>query len=130
MIEALLASHPTAVTIAGPKSDTLIDRAEAFLNVHFPPSYREFLRRWGALGFGPEEIYGITGDNFETGAVPNGIWFTAQERSQGLPHRLVKEVPVVVWDVASAAVIGSKARRFDDCLRVRLQEASDVMETS
>jgi SMI1-KNR4 cell-wall len=149
-IESLLRMHAADAHTAGPKGDVLIRHAETFLGVTFPPSYREFLKRWGALGFGPEEIYGITGENFETAAVPNGIWFTAQERTRyGLPSSLVVvvndngdqyfcidtarrsadgESPVVVWDVSSGSILGTKSASFGDFLLTRLQEAAEIID--
>lgn len=44
-----LADANTACTIAGPASDAAIDAAEEQLGCEFPPSYRQFLRRFGAL---------------------------------------------------------------------------------
>ncbi len=148
-IEALLSKYAAEVNTAGPKDEALIGRAEAFLGVAFPPSYREFLRRWGTLGFGPEEIYGVTGENFETGRVPNGIWFTAQERGKfGLPPGFVVvvnadgdqyycidttqksadgESPVVIWDVSSRTVLGTKDSSFADFLLARLQETAEII---
>lgn len=150
VIESLLKKHSADVNVAGPKDEALISRAELFLGVRFPPSYREFLRRWGTIGFGPEEIYGLTGEKFETGAAPNGIWFTAQERARfGLPRGLVVvvnvdgdqyycidtthkgpdgESPVVIWDVPSRTIIGTKSRSFGEFLASRLHEAAELIE--
>lgn len=149
-IDALLAKYAAEVSTAGPQDEALIDRAQAFLGVEFPPSYREFLGRWGALGLGPEEIYGVTGENFEAGRAPNGIWFTAQERDKfGLPAGLVVvvnadgdeyycidttrkradgESPVVIWDVASRTVLGTESPSFGDFLLTRLREAAGIID--
>jgi len=149
-IEALLKKYPAEVNAVGPRAEALIRRAEVFLGVQFPPSYRDFLKRWGALGFGPEEICGVTGENFETGRVPNGIWFTVQERAKlALPAGLVVvvnadgdqyycidtaqktpdgESPVVIWDVPSRAVLGTKSPNFGEFLLRRLQETAETID--
>jgi hypothetical protein len=149
-VEALLKKYAAEVSVAGPKGDALISRAEAFLGIRFPPSYREFLRRWGALGFGPEEIYGVTSEDFATGRVPNGIWFTAQERRRlGLPSGFVVvvsadgdqyycidtartgadgESPVWSWDVSSRTVLGIKSPTFGDFLLSRLRETAEIID--
>jgi SMI1 / KNR4 family (SUKH-1) len=44
-----LAEANTSSAIAGPASDAAIDAAEEALGCEFPPSYRQFLRRFGAL---------------------------------------------------------------------------------
>lgn len=149
-VEALLRTYPKEVSSAGPKPESLVSRAEAFLGVTFPPSYRDFLRRWGALGFGPEEIYGITSELFETGRVPNGIWFTAKERAEsGLPPAFVvvvnvdgdqyycidtaRECPnhecaVVIWDVPTRTVVGTKSDSFGQLLLDRLRETAEIID--
>jgi hypothetical protein len=148
-VDALIKKYAAEVNTSGPKDEVLIARAESFLGVKFPPSFREFLQRWGALGFGPEEIYGVTGENFEEGRVPNGIWFTAQQRKFGLPtvfvvvvnadgdqyfcidtsqNGLDGESPIVIWDVASQTVIGTKSPSFGDFLLTRLREAAEIID--
>ena len=75
---------------SGPKPEELVRKAEATLGLKFPPTYRRFLREFGCGGFASEEFYGITRDNFETGSVPNGIWFTLAERREfDLPHNFI-----------------------------------------
>jgi hypothetical protein len=44
-----LADAETACVIAGPASESAIGAAEEALGCEFPPSYRQFLRRYGAL---------------------------------------------------------------------------------
>jgi len=44
-----LKANDTACSIAGPASESAIAAAEEALGCEFPPSYRQFLRRYGAL---------------------------------------------------------------------------------
>jgi antitoxin YobK len=66
---------------AGPRDSALIAAAEESLGAKFPPTYREFLQRFGAGNSGSFEIYGITNGNFQNATVPNGIWLTLKQRS-------------------------------------------------
>lgn len=117
---ALVGKHQEAVDFAGPRDETLIVAAETALGITFPPTYRRFVREFGALGIGSEELYGITDSNFTQSAVPNGIWLTLKYRSRShLPDSMIivysvgdgeyfvldisqtdatGECPVVVWD--------------------------------
>ena len=49
----------------------------------FPPSYRKFLGDFGFCNINGLEIYGIIDSNFVNSTVPNGIWLTISERSEG-----------------------------------------------
>ena len=74
----------------GEISDALIEKAELFLGVKFPKSYRAFLKKKGCGNFLSKEFYGISSDEFESGSVPNGIWLTNNERkSSDLDHSLI-----------------------------------------
>lgn len=77
--------------IAGGQSAEVISAAESKLGVSFPPSFREYLSRWGNLSFDGYEYYGLTRNtDFENGSVPNCVWFTLRKRlAAGLPDRLV-----------------------------------------
>lgn len=65
----------------GPKSESLVSKAEAALGVKFPPSYRRFLLEMGCGDFNGVEVYGLILDDFEMSTVPNGIWLTLSERT-------------------------------------------------
>lgn len=72
----------------GPKSESLVAKAESFLNVVFPPSYRSFLLEMGCGDINGFEVYGLIDDNFEKSSIPNGIWMTWNLRSTiGLDHK-------------------------------------------
>lgn len=55
-LQADLAHHP--VLVAGPAPTSQIDRIEAYAGFHLPPSYREFVSRFGAAIVGPYPVYG------------------------------------------------------------------------
>ena len=86
----LIRSNAKAAHFAGARPETLIQTAEAALSLHFSPSYRAFLRDFGAGNFGSFEVYGLIDDDFENSSVPDAIWFTLTERREaGLPSELL-----------------------------------------
>ena len=143
-VEQLIEANAAIVDVSGPKDEELIRKAEDHLGVKFPSSYREFLKKWGTLGFGPDEFYGVIDGDFEASSVPDAVWFTAKKRRElQLPHELVPvfnadgdeyycldtsrldesgECPVVIWDVATRQVIGDKAATFSEFLWARLSD--------
>jgi hypothetical protein len=64
----------------GPKSEAFVAKAEAALDLVFPPTYRRFLRELGCGDIGGLEIYGIVDDDFVNSSVPDGIWLTLENR--------------------------------------------------
>lgn len=42
----LFENHKSESHLSGPKDDKLIEAAEKSLGVYFPPSYKEFVKRW------------------------------------------------------------------------------------
>jgi antitoxin YobK len=148
-IKKLLADYPDEVDVTGSVDNSCISSAEEYLGIKFPPSYREFLREFGTLGM-PNEIYGITGTDFKTSGIPNGIWYTATQREDiGLPHNLLLvreddgvsaycidtseidqsgESPIVVWDIPSSSVVMKKGRSFSDFLLNCIEEFREMME--
>lgn len=74
----------------GPRPQELISLAEETLGLKFPGSYLDFLKTFGAGGFGSQEIYGIVHGDFENSSVPDAIWYTLTERKDiDLPHNLL-----------------------------------------
>jgi hypothetical protein len=116
---SLIDKWPSLNKFVGPANKDTIKKAQDTLNVLFPPSYRAFLERYGAGGFGSVDFYGIVDNDLDYKAIPNGIWLTQDERiTSRLPPYLViiagaedddgyvclncsdeqdKEVPVVVY---------------------------------
>lgn len=85
MMSALDAPYPFR-----PQPTTLVEEAERLLGLKFPPTYRQFLLEVGTGGFGPYEIYGITGSDLHAVGGPNGIWLTLDSRiKDDLPHSFV-----------------------------------------
>lgn len=71
-------------------SKELVNKAEKALEIKLPFQYRDFVERYGALSFDGTEIYGVTSDNFQNGKIPNGIWYTLDERKKyNLPKQLL-----------------------------------------
>jgi antitoxin YobK len=64
----------------GETEEELILKAELFLELKFPKSYRLFLTTKGCGSFMHKEFYGIIDDDFENGSVPDAIWLTWDER--------------------------------------------------
>lgn len=131
--------------VAGGQTETMVAAAEAKLGVSFPPSFREYLLKWGNLSFGSYEYYGLTRNgNFENSTIPNCVWFTLRKRSQvGLPHSLVifrnndddeyvcidtdhvlngGERGIAIWDNVERSVSQSLQMNFMDYLREELME--------
>lgn len=76
--------------VVGERPERLVELAEQALGVRFPPSYRAFVRELGAGDAGGEEFYGVIDDDFESSAVPDGVWLTLRHReTSGLPDHLV-----------------------------------------
>lgn len=75
----LIDGHPKSF-FKGSNSEILINKAEFFLQLKFPSSYKLFLLELGCGSFMDKEFYGIIDENFEKGVVPNGIWLTWHER--------------------------------------------------
>jgi len=87
---ALLAKHPGYGDYVGPCPLELVTLAEQALGLTFPPTYRQFVRRYGAGSFG-EEIYGVTSAEFVNDSIPNAIWLTLKNRRQfGLPAHYIE----------------------------------------
>ncbi len=73
-----------------PASDALIAAAERHLGLTFPESFKEFQRRFGALGFGGSEFLGLVNENFDTNSDPCAVASTLSARKAGgLPAAFV-----------------------------------------
>jgi antitoxin YobK len=88
--KALVHEHDDLILFSHGAEDGVISKAETVLGLKFPPLYRQFLRDFGALVFAGIVIEGITGDDFVSSSVPNGVWLTLQERQKvHLAHHLI-----------------------------------------
>jgi SUKH superfamily protein len=86
---ASIEGNPSNHMVIGGRPESLVTAAEQTLGLTFPPSYRAFLRRLGAGGVGPQEIYGVVDADFENSSVPDAVWVTLGERRRGLDQRFV-----------------------------------------
>src|SRR5437764_12396518 len=77
----LIAEHRVLADFVVPRDEALVGAAEEALSVQFPPSYRRFLREFGAGSFGGQEIYGVIDDaDFEHSSIPDAVWNTLSLR--------------------------------------------------
>ncbi|CAO5682714.1 MAG: hypothetical protein HEEMFOPI_01762 [Holosporales bacterium] len=98
-----------------------IEQGENFLSIHFPNSYKIFLKKYGYLTMFGREIYGIIDNNFLNSGIPDVIWLNHNFRKKfDLPHHIIsisdigdgsyyaldlsqmneeQECPVVIWPV-------------------------------
>jgi hypothetical protein len=86
----LIAENEDQADFVGPRDAALVDKAERTLGIKFPPSYRRFLLELGAGNFGAFEIYGVIDEDWDESSVPDGIWYTLNERAESdLPQHLL-----------------------------------------
>ena len=87
----IIEDHKSSLSdFLGDKEESLIQRAEAALELIFPPTYRLFLKKFGCGGFGGFEVYGIIDDHFYKSGIPNGIWLTLDDRNlYNIPHSFI-----------------------------------------
>jgi len=67
---------------AGEAREEIIEAFEKKLNLKFPPSYKAFLKRFGALSFAGDTYYGITKDGLDSKSVPCVAFATQKARFQ------------------------------------------------
>lgn len=89
-LEMIRNDNSRKVFFSGSKSDDLIDKAEVVIGFKFSPMFRRFIRELGAGSYGSTEFLGLIDDDFEESCVPDGIWYTLNERkSSELPNNLL-----------------------------------------
>jgi hypothetical protein len=141
-IDELMENHRSLVDVGTPQSADQIQEAENTLGVVFPSTYKRFLKKWGAVSFGPKEYFGLG-----YGSPHDVVEFTLKKRrALELPHHLIiicdndgdeylcldtsrlddqGECQIIVWDVPSSQISRKKADRFDAYL---LQDIKDFIE--
>lgn len=68
----------------------LIEKAEKYLDIKFPNTFKQYLKDFGALTFGATEIYGVIDEDFINSSVPDAIWYTMKERKDfNLPKQFI-----------------------------------------
>jgi len=71
-------------------TEDIVKKAEDFLDIIFPESYRAFLLKYGCGGIEGLEIYGICDSDFINSAIPDGIWLTSKVRTEiGINNSLI-----------------------------------------
>lgn len=72
-------------------SDDLIKKAENYLKIKFPKTYKQFLLRFGYISLGGCEIYGIIDEDFINSGVPDAIWFSFENHKNfGVPPYIIQ----------------------------------------
>lgn len=86
----LFVEYPECATLDSAKEEDLILRVEKILELKFPPSYREFLRRYGCVDFCSNEYYGIWKEDSEGTSGSAVIKMTLDSRKRwNLPHKYI-----------------------------------------
>lgn len=85
------------MAVLGSVPEDIVARAEAFLGIRLPASYRSFVLRYGHGFAGPYEIYGLRPNELvpETTTL-NFVGRTLNARGHGLPADMV-----VVYDIGN-----------------------------
>jgi len=68
---------------AGGATEEMITKFEKALGVNFPGSYREFLKKYGALSFAGDTYYGVTKNGVDAVAIPSVAFATRSARDDG-----------------------------------------------
>ncbi|WAC00443.1 SMI1/KNR4 family protein [Pseudomonas putida] len=68
---------------AGGATEEVILAFEKALSVKFPDSYKEFLRKYGALSFAGDTYYGITKNGVDAVSIPSVAFATKSARAAG-----------------------------------------------
>jgi len=89
---SLLQNYPDLIKRAGIEIyENLIPRAESYLEVDFPETYKKFLSKYGYLSLGGCEIYGLVDDDFINSGVPDAIWLSYEnQKNFGKPKYIVQ----------------------------------------
>lgn len=86
----MLEGNEDSLNIVGQLPESTVADAEQRLGIVFPPMFREYLLRFGQLQIGSQEIYGLMGDKYPGGAVPDFLWLTEDLRlSLGFPKHFL-----------------------------------------
>jgi hypothetical protein len=89
-IDEWIRANPGDLRFAGGVGGEWIGRAELALGLHFPPSFRHYLGRYGGGSIGGEVVNGLLGVPFEEACGPDIVYNTQLDRLQaGLDPRLI-----------------------------------------
>lgn len=67
---------------SGPRSEEVVAAAEELIGHKFPPTYRDFLLRYGCGDIRGQEFYGITRGAIDDDGIPSSIWHTLDRRRE------------------------------------------------
>jgi len=137
-VVTILSENPELATLGAPQLDSAIDETQERLGVQFPESYREFLRRWGWMWFGPNAYFGLGT------TVENVVIETERARLRlGLPAKYVvvadhdgdelvcldtgalrpdAECPVSIWNCIHGGLSRTCANSFEAFLQRDLED--------
>jgi hypothetical protein len=71
------------------KDLSLINKAEKYLDIKIPESYKEFLKKYGIFFIGSQEIFGISNKDLLLKSYLNTVWCTTENRKNGLKNRYI-----------------------------------------
>lgn len=145
LIDKKLTSIEDAI-VGEPASVEEIAACEAYLGVKLPPSFKEYLIKYGHLSLPPWEYLGLTGTvDFIHAGWPNFAWYT--DGAFGLPSQLVVfhsregdvlycidtsmpdcdgECLIVIWDNIQNVEESRLSVRFDNFLLGEVEEYLEI----
>lgn len=98
---------------AGNINDESITEAQRILNVKFPESYIQFLKKYGCGDIFGTEIYGIvSSNNIEGTGIPSLVWLTKELRKDGL---LPQYIPICFADDGCYYILDTNQINENEC---------------
>ena len=85
----LIEHHSAHADFEQAKDDSLLLAAGVHLGLTFPPSYRVFLKRYGAGSIAGLEIHGLIKEDFARSGVPDVVWVTMNHRADDFTHKKI-----------------------------------------
>ena len=72
------------VQIGAKQTREQIQKAQKYLDVTLPCSFKDYLKEFGNLSFEACEFYGLTkNDDFKNSGIPNFVWATKEYQNKG-----------------------------------------------
>ncbi|NEX93805.1 SMI1/KNR4 family protein [Caulobacter sp. 17J65-9] len=136
-VARILLGNRDLADVGEPQTSAAIKRAEDALGVKFPPSFREYLSKWGWVSFGPNEYFGL-GAEFN-----NVVRRTKEARDRNaLPHCMIvicdregdeyvcidtsrcwnADCEVIVWDIPAKSPSRGRSNSFEDFLTSDMED--------
>ncbi|WP_375580449.1 SMI1/KNR4 family protein [Marivirga tractuosa] len=79
----LIDKYSSEADFTGAVTDEEITEGERLLETKFPPSFKQYLREFGALSFESEEFYGIISGEIPANCAPCTLFATLNARKRG-----------------------------------------------